>query len=58
MFINNTYRRRFLDALDGRAGHFEKAAAIAKRTKVSRVTRPRRPFLLDELIQLLEEDFA
>lgn len=58
VFINNTYRRRFLDGLDGRAGHFEKAAAIARRTKVSRVTRSRHPFLLDELVQLLEEDFA
>lgn len=58
VFINNTYRRRFLDGLGGREGHFKHAAAIARHTKVSSVTRPRHPFLLDELIQLLEGDFT
>ena len=58
VFVRNTYRRRFLDGLGGREGHFEQAAATAKHAKIRRVTRPYRPFLLDELIQLLEEDFA
>ena len=57
VFIRNTFRKRFLDGLGGREGNFEQAVAVAKHAKVSHVTRPRRPFLLNELIQLLEEDF-
>ena len=37
--------------------HFTQAATVARPVKVSRVTRPQEPFLLQELVQALEEDF-
>jgi hypothetical protein len=53
-----TYRPRFLDGLGGRPAHFRLAAAAAARARVARVTRPRQPFLLEELADCLEGDFA
>ena len=55
--INNTYRLGFIDGLGIRVSHFEQCVAVAKQTPLTRVTRPEEAFLLNELAQLLEEDF-
>jgi hypothetical protein len=55
---HNTYRERFLDGLGMRPHHFRLAAAVANRARFARVTRPRAPFLLDELADRIEEDLA
>jgi hypothetical protein len=55
--INNTYRLFFIEGLGVKASHFKQCVAVAKQTPLTRVTRPAQAFLLDELAQLLEEDF-
>jgi hypothetical protein len=55
--INNTYRLGFLKGLGVKASHFKQCVAVAKQTPLTRVTRPAKEFLLNELAQLLEEDF-
>ena len=55
---NNTYRIRFLEGLGPKVSHFGQVVATVRHLRVCRVTRPRRPFLLDELADLLEKDFA
>ena len=54
---NHTYRDRFVKALRVGKTHFKQATRIAQQIKISRVTRPSAPFQMDELIELLEEDF-
>ena len=56
--LRNTYRQQFLDGLEMRAPHFGLAAAVAKQTGVTRVTRPSHPFRLAELADLIEKDLA
>ena len=56
--LHNTYRQQFLDGLEMRAPHFGLAAAVAKRTGVTIVTRPDHPFRLTELADLIEQDLA
>jgi hypothetical protein len=56
--IKNTYRLSFLDGVGAKALHFKQCVAVAKHTAVTQVTRPREPFLLDELAELLEKDFS
>jgi len=56
--INNTYRLFFIDDLSIKATHFKQCVEVAKHAVVSRVTRPHEPFLLDELVNLLEADFS
>ena len=58
VFLANTYRVRFLQGLGQSEEHFKRAAAAAKGARVSRVTRPRHPFLLDELVELVAKDLA
>jgi hypothetical protein len=55
--INNTYRLGFLKGLGVKASHFKQCVAVAKQAPLTRVTRPAKEFLLNELAQLLEEDF-
>ena len=45
----NTHRRRAMDAMGQRPAHFRAVTALAQSVPVARVTRPRHPFLLDEL---------
>ena len=55
---DHTYRELFLDGLDGRVSHFRLCAAVAQRVPVHRIIRPEYPFLLDELVTLLEEEWV
>jgi hypothetical protein len=54
----NTYRQRFLDGLGMRPVHFRLVAAAANAARVIRVNRPKQPFLLDELVNCIEEDLG
>ncbi len=56
--LHNTYRQQFLDGLEMRAPHFGLAAAVAKQSGVTRVTRPSHPFRLTELADRIEQDLA
>jgi hypothetical protein len=53
--IDNTYRRRFLHGLGGKADHFRQCAAVAAQADVCRVVRPKRGFRLDALMDMIEE---
>jgi len=55
---NHTYRELFLDGLDGRVSHFRVCATVAQRVPVYRIIRPAHPFLLDELVTRLEEEWV
>ncbi len=55
---NNTYRQHFLSGLGMRATHFRHVSAVANHVRVGRVTRPDYPLRLDELVELLIDDFA
>ena len=57
VLLNNTYRARFMDGLEMRGSHFKLGIATANTARIQRVIRPSAPFLLDELIDLLEADF-
>jgi len=54
--VGNTYRLHFLGSGAGRAPNFEQCAAVAARTVVMRLRRPTRPFLLEDLADLAEQD--
>ncbi len=54
---NHTYRFRFIEGLETEVPHFKTAAVIGNHVPMSRVRRPRKPFLLDELADCLEQDF-
>jgi hypothetical protein len=55
--IHNTYRVRFLEGLGGKKDHFKQCAALAANAAVYRVIRPKKGFLLQELMALVEERF-
>ena len=56
--IDNTYRLRFLEGLGGKKDHFERCAAVAANATVYRTSRPRKGFLLDELMDMVEARFS
>lgn len=56
--IYNTYRARVLPAMGLRDAHFARCIALSRQCRVGRVTRPLEPFLLDELVSVLEADFS
>jgi len=58
MLLDNTYRAHFLDGLKMRGEHFRLAMAVTKAGLFRCVTRPMHPFLLDELVNLIEADFS
>jgi hypothetical protein len=55
--IDNTYRLRFLEGLGGKKDHFEQCAAVAAKAAVYRTIRPKKGFLLDELMDIVEARF-
>ncbi len=54
----HTFRKHFVNALGQTPAHFRHCAALASNAVFSRVTRPKGAFLLDNLVSLLEKDFA
>ena len=54
----NTYRLPFLAGMQLAPQHFQQAQALARQARVVRITRPRQPFLLDELADMIERDLA
>lgn len=56
--INNIYRERFLRGLDNNmhSKFLNQCSEIAKRITVKNIVRPCKPFLLDELVELIEQD--
>jgi hypothetical protein len=58
MLLDNTYRAHFLDGFKMRGEHFRLAMVVTKSSQFRRVTRPLTPFLLDELVDLIEADFS
>ena len=51
----HTYRGRFVAGFGGLAGHFRVIAATANHAWLAKVTRPRYPFLLNALVDRIEE---
>lgn len=54
---NHTYRSKYVEGFDNEQAHFNTVARIGKTVPVALVERPRKPFLLNELADLLESDF-
>ncbi len=54
--IQNTYRYRFLKGQQRSAVHFSQCAAVAEKTRIFRVLRPKTGFMLDELVSAIEEN--
>jgi hypothetical protein len=55
--LYSTYHQQFLDGLDMRAPHFVLTHATANQAEVIRVIRPRAPYRLKKLADLIEADF-
>ncbi len=53
-----TYRKKFVSGLGTEESNFKAAAFVASHVPVARVQRPKNPFLLKELIDLIEKDFG
>jgi hypothetical protein len=53
----NTYRPHFVEHMNLEGEHLKQITAIAQRIQVRRIDRPRGPFRLGDLVNLLEEDF-
>jgi hypothetical protein len=53
-----TYRFKFAKGLETEVFHFKTAATVCRRIPFHLVERPIRPFLLEELADLLERDFG
>lgn len=56
--IEHTYRPEFLAGADRKKQHFLQCAAAGRLAAVSRAIRPRFPFLLDDLVGLVEQDWV
>jgi hypothetical protein len=52
-----TYRKKFTDPLGKNENHFRVISAIGQQTPIFFAKRPQKPFLLNELADLLEQDF-
>jgi hypothetical protein len=55
--MEHTYRPEFLAGVDRKKLHFRQCAATARQVAVNRVTRPRWPFRLSDLMELVEQDW-
>ena len=58
ILIDNTYRFYFLEGASHTKRHFEQCVAVAKAVPVKRVTRPADRFLIEELVDQLQEDLT
>lgn len=52
--VRNTYRRGFLHGLGGKKEHFRHCAMVAAQTNMYQIERPKKSFLLNELMDALE----
>ena len=57
VLVRHTYRDYYIHPLGLRQHHFNQAVTAAKPIRVSRVTRPQEPFLLQELVDVLAGSF-
>jgi hypothetical protein len=55
--VQHTFRQRFLNGLGTRFVHFGLVSAAVSQAPIVKLTRPSKPFLLDELADRLEADF-
>lgn len=53
----NTYRRRFMNQSDQKKSPLKVISKMAEQAKVVKVLRPNNPNRINELANLLEEDF-
>jgi hypothetical protein len=58
VLMGNTYRPRFLVGSLRKKLHFEQCGSAVHHFPVSRITRPHWPFLLRELVDLVEQEWA
>ncbi len=58
LLVHNTYRKQWLRGMGKTAANFQQCAAASQYVNVSRVVRPQYPFLVDELVDLIEQDLA
>lgn len=56
--MDNTYHPEFLTEPERKKQHFLQCVGVARRVAVSCVTRPRWPFLLGDLADAVEQDWA
>lgn len=56
--INCTYRKDMLYGLGGRASQFNMTAMLANAVRVVEVRRPTAPFMLDELVDFVQEQIG
>lgn len=56
--IKNTYRFRFTEGLGSKPDHFNRCTAVGRHAEVRRITRPRLGFRIDDLMDLIQKDFA
>ncbi|MEM9487270.1 MAG: hypothetical protein AAGA83_26690 [Cyanobacteria bacterium P01_F01_bin.116] len=54
----NTYRNQFIKQIGWEQEHFQLISNVLQTTQVIQVKRPTDPFLLDELVRQLEQDFS
>lgn len=58
VFLDHTWQKLALKRMGRHADHFRQSAAVANQVKVRRIYRPEKPFMLQELANLIEADFV
>jgi len=53
--LDMTFRLNFIEGTESKAAHFTQCARIDASTKVFKITRPERGFLLNELVAKIQE---
>lgn len=56
VLINNTYRLRFLKGQGNKGEHLKQCASLVKYAKINSVVRPKKGFMINEIVSLLEEE--
>ncbi len=56
--VGSTYHLGFLEGLGKQSEHFRQCNDVARSLDVIKVSRPREPFLLNGLVNVLEDDFS
>jgi hypothetical protein len=58
VLLSHTYRPEFLEGSPGKKLYFTQCSRAARHTAISRLLRPRWPFRLDKLVELLEQGWV